>query len=120
MRAARFGLRQFPIPLRCKIRWQASIDSRALPHCGKGLRIGIALARPPLAQLGLRTNWLPLSAHTGWILIDSERRRPKAACSRSDMAVYGSVIRPRSTALNSRALLTWATNCRLPVRPSGS
>ena len=48
-------------------------------------------------------------------IIDSPRRSPNAACSRSDIAVYGSVIRLSSLPVNSRALLTLVTYCRLPM-----
>ena len=38
------------------------------------LRIGISLARPPLVQVSLSASWLPRSAHSGRIVIDSSQR----------------------------------------------
>ena len=49
--------------------------------------IGISRSRPPLVQLSYEYSLSPRSAQATSILIDSSRRRPKAAWSLSENAV---------------------------------
>jgi len=68
-------------------------------HCA-GVRMGIRISRPPLFQDALSTSVSPRSALAGTILIEASRRRPKAACKRSDIRAQG-VRMPSSCSLPS-------------------